>query len=92
MSETKKVSCFKSKTVQIKKSLFQFRSLVNNVEKVGDNWKVTYMKTDTKQNMSEECGFVVVANGEYIVPHVPYFSKQEDFKGIKYNNKRINDT
>nr|CBI83750.1 flavin-dependent monooxygenase [Arctia caja] len=59
----------------------QFRSLVTNVEKVGDNWKVTYMKTGTKQNVSEECGFVVVANGEYTAPHVPYFAKQEDFKG-----------
>ncbi|CAB3241500.1 unnamed protein product [Arctia plantaginis] len=59
----------------------QFRSLVTSVEKVGDDWNVTYMKTDTKKNVSEECGFVVIANGEYTAPHVPYFAKQEDFKG-----------
>lgn len=75
------------KTIQLI-FLFQFRSLVMNVEKVGDNWKVTYMKTDTKQNVSEECGFVVVANGEFTAPHVPYFEKQEDFKGIlKFDHK-----
>nr|CBI83753.1 flavin-dependent monooxygenase [Tyria jacobaeae] len=59
----------------------KFQSLVTSVERVGDMWNVTYMKTDTKENVSEECGFVVVANGEYIAPHIPYFAKQEDFQG-----------
>ncbi|CAB3225449.1 unnamed protein product [Arctia plantaginis] len=59
----------------------QFQSLVTKVQWEDDIWNVMYMKTDTRENITEHCNFVVVATGEYSSPNVPHFEGQEEFKG-----------
>ncbi|XP_075982722.1 senecionine N-oxygenase-like isoform X2 [Anticarsia gemmatalis] len=59
----------------------QFQSLVTNIQRVGDKWNVTYMKTDTKQTVTEQCDFVTVASGEYSSPFIPDIEGLKDFKG-----------
>lgn len=39
------------------------------------------MKSDTRKNVTEKCGFVVVASGEFNSPNVPHFEGQEAFRG-----------
>nr|CBI83746.1 pyrrolizidine alkaloid N-oxygenase [Arctia caja] len=59
----------------------QVQSLITWVEWTGYSWNLTYMKTDTRQNYTEECGFVVVATGEYSTPKIPHIKGQELYKG-----------
>ncbi|KAL0869186.1 hypothetical protein ABMA27_007469 [Loxostege sticticalis] len=59
----------------------QFRSLVTSIKWADDHWDVTYMKTDTKMNHTEQCDFVAVASGEFSSPVWPKFDGQETFKG-----------
>ncbi|CAB3245985.1 unnamed protein product [Arctia plantaginis] len=59
----------------------QFRSLITKVKWTGDKWKVTYMKSDTRKNITEKCNVVVVASGEFNSPNIPHFEGQEAFKG-----------
>ncbi|KAL0869187.1 hypothetical protein ABMA27_007470 [Loxostege sticticalis] len=79
----------------------QFRRLVTSVKWVDDHWALTYTKTDTKTNHTEQCDFVAVASGgEFTAPVWPKFEGQETFKGNiihshdykdpeDYRNKRV---
>nr|Q8MP06.1 RecName: Full=Senecionine N-oxygenase; Short=SNO; Flags: Precursor [Tyria jacobaeae]CAD12369.1 senecionine N-oxygenase [Tyria jacobaeae] len=59
----------------------QVRSLVTWVQRTEDKWNLTYMKTDTRKNYTEECDFVVVASGEFSTPKIPHIKGQEEYKG-----------
>ncbi|CAB3248993.1 unnamed protein product [Arctia plantaginis] len=59
----------------------QLESFVTKVQWSGDGWNVTFMKSDTKENVTEFCSFVVVASGEYSKPFIPEVEKMNDFKG-----------
>lgn len=39
------------------------------------------MKTDSRENITEQCNFVVVATGQYSSPNIPHFEGQEEFEG-----------
>ncbi|XP_034834103.1 senecionine N-oxygenase-like [Maniola hyperantus] len=59
----------------------QVRSLVTAVTWAGDHWKLTYVKTDDRKNHTVLCDYVVVANGQYVLPVVPMFPGLETFQG-----------
>ncbi|XP_013183012.2 senecionine N-oxygenase [Amyelois transitella] len=59
----------------------QLRSFVTSVKWAGDRWNVTYMKTDTRNNHTEQCDFIVVASGEYRLPSWPKIEGQNLFRG-----------
>lgn len=67
--------------IKVKYYLFQFQSLITKVQWVDDIWSVTYMKTDSRENITEQCNFVVVATGQYSSPNIPHFEGQEEFEG-----------
>lgn len=56
---------------------------MTSIKWADDHWDVTYMKTDTKMNHTEQCDFVAVASGEFSSPVWPKFDGQETFKGKK---------
>lgn len=56
---------------------------MTSVKWVDDHWALTYTKTDTKTNHTEQCDFVAVASGgEFTAPVWPKFEGQETFKGM----------
>ncbi|CAB3245987.1 unnamed protein product [Arctia plantaginis] len=59
----------------------QLNSQVTWVQWTGEDWNLTYTKSDTKNNVTEQCDFVVVASGEFNNPYIPKFKGQELFKG-----------
>lgn len=62
-------------------SHIQLRSLVTSVKWAGNHWNLTYTKTDTKENVTETCDFIVVANGPYNTPVWPKYDGIETFEG-----------
>ncbi|KAM3962560.1 flavin-dependent monooxygenase FMO1 [Aphomia sociella] len=69
-----------AKQFDLMKSI-QLRSYVTSIKRAGDRWNVTYMRTDTRDNHTEVCDFVVVSTGEYSNPVWPKFEGQSTFKG-----------
>lgn len=61
--------------------VLQVRSLVTSVTWVGDHWDLTYVKTDERNNHTIPCDYVVVANGQYVLPVVPMFPGLDTFQG-----------
>lgn len=59
----------------------QFQSVVKEIRRVDDVWNLSYRKTDTGEDLTEQCDFVVVASGEYSSPNIPHMERQEEFKG-----------
>ncbi|KAJ0173680.1 hypothetical protein K1T71_010829 [Dendrolimus kikuchii] len=59
----------------------QFRSYVTGIKWVDDHWNLQYLKTDTRENVTEVCDFIVIASGEYSDPVMPHFEGMESFKG-----------
>ncbi|XP_021194963.3 senecionine N-oxygenase isoform X1 [Helicoverpa armigera] len=59
----------------------QLQSYVNLVKWAKDHWEVTYTKTDTKEQLTEVCDFIVVASGEFSSPVIPNIDRLEMFKG-----------
>lgn len=59
----------------------QFRSFITAVKWAGDHWNLHYMETDTKNNRTEICDFIVIASGEYCEPVTPYLEGIDTFKG-----------
>ncbi|CAG9565400.1 unnamed protein product [Danaus chrysippus] len=59
----------------------QLRSYVKSVKKLENNWEITYTRTDTYENETVYCDFVVVAIGQYNKPHVVKFPGLDEFEG-----------
>ncbi|XP_032521593.2 senecionine N-oxygenase-like [Danaus plexippus] len=59
----------------------QLRSYVKSVKRLEDTWELTYTRTDTNENDTVYCDFVVVAIGQYNKPHVGKFSGLDEFEG-----------
>ncbi|XP_063387555.1 senecionine N-oxygenase-like [Cydia fagiglandana] len=59
----------------------EFRSLVTSVKWAGTQWEISYTKTDTKENATATCGFVILATGHLGKPKIPKFEGQDSFKG-----------
>ncbi|XP_039757696.1 senecionine N-oxygenase-like [Pararge aegeria] len=59
----------------------QVRSLVTSVTWAGDHWDLTYFRTEDHNNYTIPCDYVVIANGQYVLPVVPMFPGLESFQG-----------
>lgn len=59
----------------------QLQSLVTLVAYNGEQWELSYMKTDTKENVTELCDFMVVASGEFSSPVIPDIDRLDQYKG-----------
>ncbi|XP_026315002.1 senecionine N-oxygenase-like [Hyposmocoma kahamanoa] len=59
----------------------QFKTFVTSVEWAAGRWIVSYTKLDSKENATESCDYVIVANGEFLNPYVPKFQGLDLFKG-----------
>ncbi|XP_063387234.1 senecionine N-oxygenase-like [Cydia fagiglandana] len=59
----------------------QFRSLVTSVKWADTQWEISYIKTDSKENSTMTCDFVIVATGHWSLPKIPNFEGQEKFEG-----------
>lgn len=65
---------------------------MKSVKRLEDTWELTYTRTDTNENDTVYCDFVVVAIGQYNKPHVGKFSGLDEFEGKTLENKVGNST
>jgi thioredoxin reductase len=69
-----------SKKFQLE-SLIRLSTTVVQVEKVGEEWQVTLLNTQTKQVSHERFDAIVIANGHFCEPLIPEIPGLEEFQG-----------